>query len=544
MKFTRIILAVSLMMVLAGPGMLEAQVYVQQGNVMDANPQTNSGGLNSGTRYSGYQMGNRIVSGNVGGGASFRGYSPIRDPSSLFFTNYAQPLAGAGVSGVSNSGLATYTAGSGLPSDRLYGFNRSSVSIANARAGYIPGSLSRTPYYSSSTVANTGAIIAGLNRPGSSQLLTPYGPARPTDARLLPNNPLDTSDTGVGSLLGVSSRLVRIDNGQSLTGSINPRLAGSRLFGAVREVPLDSLVSQARRNEGGASTLLAQPTGREGPPSLIQPRPTVQPGQQDQPANDHSTPGQGQGAAAGNPSGYLATSVKTGTLANADDVYGLMRSRNSTLSRRLTAPGPTGVAGGRDTDGKTPAVGANPPSPPDEEDSLGPLRTFVGTQNSLLNTRLSEGEGFLKQGQYYRAAESYSQAQAVDPTNPLPHLGRSVSLLAAGDYMSSATAMYTAIRLFDSLGRFQIDLKAFVPEAGVLENRRADLEKRLQLFDDFRLRFLLGYLQYSTGLPDAGLANMEAATQKSPAEFQAVGRFVADLRAKRHTAPATQPAGG
>jgi len=150
----------------------------------------------------------------------------------------------------------------------------------------------------------------------------------------------------------------------------------------------------------------------------------------------------------------------------------------------------------------------------------------------------------LKQRQYYRAADAYSMAQTVDPTNPLPHLGRSVSLLAAGDYMSSATALFTAVRLFDSLGRFQIDLESLVPDAGVLESRRADLEKRLQLFDDFRLRFLLGYLQYSTGLPDAGLANMEAAAQKSPSEFQAVGQFVSDLKARRLAAPApaTQPA--
>lgn len=537
MNTARIILAVALTAALAGPGLLEAQVYIQQGTVLDANPQTNSGGLNSATRYNSYGQGNRIVSGNVGGGASFRGYSPIRDPSSLFFTSYASPPSGAGVSGVSSFGLANYTATSGLPSSRLDIFNRSSFGIANARPGYIPGSLSRTPYYSSNTVANTGAIVAGLNRPGSSQLISSYGlAARPIDSRLTPTNPLDTSSTGAGTLLGVSSRLVRIDNGQSLTGSINPRLAGSRLFGAVREVPLDALVNQVRRGEGGAHAPLPEPGGDPTRP-LVQPRPNVQPGQlQGQPAGDG-----GSQDAAGNAAGYLATSTTTGTLAGAGDVFGLMRSQSSTLSRRLTAPEPTGVASGRGTGEKTPPIGATTPPATDSE-PLEPIRTFVGTENTALNTRLSEGEDLLKQGQYYRAADAFSMAQVIDSSNPLPHLGRSVSLLAAGDYMSSATAMFTAMRLFESLGRFQIELKALVSDTGVLENRRADLEKRLQLFDDFRLRFLLGYLQYSTGLPDAGIANMEAAAQKSPPELPVVGRFVADLKARRHAAPATQPA--
>ena len=547
MNATRILRVVAVSLVLACPVLLQAQVYVQQGNVLDANPQINSGGLNSGTRYSGYNLGNRIVSGNVAGGASFRGYSPIRDPSTLFFTNYAQPLAGVGISGISNFALATYTAGSGLPSDRLTPFNRSSVSIANASANYIPGSLSRTPYYSpSSAVANTGALVAKLNRPGTSQLNSAYGPARAPDARLTPSNPLDVPNSGPGSLMSESPRLVRIDTGQAITGPVNPRLANSALFANVREIPLESLADQAKRGEGRAQTATpedaqakaAEEARREAANRANQPSTTAQPGQE-QP-NPQGTP---EGA-----SSRLMSNSKTSSLASTGDVYGRMRVASSALAHRLPTigPEPTGVTAKPGTPESRTPTGGTPQMPPPQpaEESLGPISTFVGTQNTAINAHLAEAEDLLKQGQYYRAAEAYTVAQTVDPTNPLPHLGRSVSLLAAGDYMSSATALFTAMRLFDSLGRFQIDLKSFVPDASVLESRRADLEKRLQLFDDFRLRFLLGYLQYSTGLPDAGLANMEAAAQKSPSEFQAVGQFVSDLKARRLAAPApaTQPA--
>jgi tetratricopeptide (TPR) repeat protein len=413
----------------------------------------------------------------------------------------------------------------------------------------MPGSLSRTPYYSSSsTVANTGAIVAGLNRPGSSQLLSPYGAARP-DQRITSANPLDSAGTGQGALLSVSSRLVRIDNGQSLTGPLNQRLLGSRLFGAVREVSLDALADQARQGNGGA--LYSQPGSsltrslddarRESAQRAEQQRAAAQSGQNwsgsDQPSNrDYGDTGAGR----------LATPPKEGSLASAGDVYDQMRRKSGTLARTLSSGIEPPTVAGRDTDKNRLQASGTPPAELSHEDTFGPMRTFVGSQASVMNARLAEAEALLKQGQYYRAAETYAAAQSADPTNPLPHLGRSVSLLAAGDYMTSANALFTSVRLFDSLGQFQIDLKSLVADAGVLESRRADLEKRLQLFDDFRLRFLLGYLQFSTGLPDAGLANLEAAAKKAPAEFESVGRFVADLRAKHNAppAPATQPAGG
>ena len=42
-------------------------------------------------------------------------------------------------------------------------------------------------------------------------------------------------------------------------------------------------------------------------------------------------------------------------------------------------------------------------------------------------------------------------ARMLDANNPLPLLGRAVSLLAAGDYMSSSTNLFQAIRLFEAL---------------------------------------------------------------------------------------------
>jgi tetratricopeptide (TPR) repeat protein len=551
MNATRFLQACAAIAILALTGSAFGQVYVQQGNALDANPRMGSGGLNYGARqYPGSSLANRIVTGNVAGGAAFRGYSPIRDPSSFFFNNYASPLvAGTGLAGLANYNLSTVNT-NGLPSSALTPFDRESINEATVTApGYIPGTLSGRPYYSvSGTVTSTGAIIAGLNRPGTSQLITPYTPLY-SEQRTTPINPLEKAPPS-GSLLQVAPRLVRIDNGQPLSGPINQRLLTSPLFGAAREIPVNALAEQAVGHDGAALT--PRPSERPiNPEAQIAQQRAAQLEQQQlqqqqqqrramiQPGENQPTENEPTGGAAGEARvGRLRSDQGAGSLANTGEVFASMRKQTSSLARPTTGRPETTTLAQR-----PPRPGAGPAPGLIEREALGPLRTFAGTQGTALNRYLHEAEDLLKKGQYYRAAESYGFAQSVDPTNPLPLLGRSMSLLAAGDYMSSTNSLFTAIRLFESLSQYQVDMRAFIPEADVLENRQADLEKRLQIFNDFRLRFLLGYLQYSTGQRDAGLANMDAAAQQSPPEFASVRRFVAQLKERPQSppVPATRP---
>jgi hypothetical protein len=122
----------------------------------------------------------------------------------------------------------------------------------------------------------------------------------------------------------------------------------------------------------------------------------------------------------------------------------------------------------------------------------------------------------LQAGKFYRAAEMYRFARSVAPDNPLPVLGRAMALLAAGDYMTSVSGLFEGIQLFESLSLFQIDLKAFVPDLMVLDGRRADLEARLELSENYRLRFLLGWAEYCSGLQGLGLSDMEKALETAP----------------------------
>jgi hypothetical protein len=236
----------------------------------------------------------------------------------------------------------------------------------------------------------------------------------------------------------------------------------------------------------------------------------------------------------------------TGPLVNNEaNVYANMRARTGQLIRPLVPmqgqPGPlpeataaTGAPGQVTPGQAAPAV--QPQAAPPTEVTL---RSFVGTENSVLNKYLREGETELKAGHFARAADMYDMARAVDPSNPLPLLGRCMAKFASGDFMTSATNLFQAIDTFSDLARFRLDLKAFIPNVTVLDTRRAELERQLRTFDDFRLRFLLGYAEYCSGLEQLGVVDMTKAAQYAPPERTSVQKFVTTLKNRLMTRPTT-----
>ena len=78
-----------------------------------------------------------------------------------------------------------------------------------------------------------------------------------------------------------------------------------------------------------------------------------------------------------------------------------------------------------------------------------------------------------------------------------------------------------------------------LPDQELLKRRIAELQESLKRFDDFRLRFLLGYVEYCTGNETGGLIDMSQASQKFPAERPAARKLVETLRKHRFTQPPT-----
>lgn len=526
-----------------------AQQQIRGGNVLDASNRLGSGGLNyAAQRTYNFNAGNRIVTGNVTGGRAFRGYSPIRSSNSLFLGN---PL-GSTSSFSLDTGTAGVTYSTGLPSDSLSTFNRDSYSYYDARRRQQAGGLNDLYYAPGSTVANTGNIIAGQNMVGTSQFRTPY--VNPQPGLIKPYDPLaGVQGAQPGASLALPTRLVRTDTGQFVTGRTNDRLLRSSLFrGAFREVPVTNLeeAAQAQAHLGAA---MRQGDGVQGPldvrvrdfqpedPRIMKPTAPTQEAPDrrmgsslDQILARAAADGDWEASLLRRPDsadrtaerrrmarGAPAPSTRlTGSFRGADNVFNRMLDIRDEITggTGTTAEGerqarPAGAPGADQPD--DPARTRRPAVVP-EEIQFTRLRTFVGTKDSVLNQHLANAERALQDSRFYRASACYELAHTVAPDNPLPLLGRATALLAAGDYMTSVSELFRAIHLFESLSLFQIDLPSFVPDLNVLDRRRADLESRLALHDDYRLRFLLGFAEYCSGLTDRGIANMEQAIASAP----------------------------
>jgi tetratricopeptide (TPR) repeat protein len=145
-----------------------------------------------------------------------------------------------------------------------------------------------------------------------------------------------------------------------------------------------------------------------------------------------------------------------------------------------------------------------------------PLRSFAGKYQDRLNQYMAAGEADLRGGRYYAAARHFDLAATIDPVNPLPLLARGHAFIAAGDYLSAVHSLEQGIRRFPQIAAFRIDLPGIVGQHDVFDVRRADLEANLATGESYEIRFLLGYIELYSGLPEEGLKNLQRAAQDAP----------------------------
>ena len=141
----------------------------------------------------------------------------------------------------------------------------------------------------------------------------------------------------------------------------------------------------------------------------------------------------------------------------------------------------------------------------------------------------------------FGAAGRYDVAHTVDPDNPLPLLGKGHALIGAGEYRTAVMALLQGIARFPDIARFRLDLRELLGADQLLDVRRADLENRLNDPEDYEMRFLLGYIEYYSGMPDFGLEHLDTAAADAPPE-SVIRRFVQLVREQATPAAATQPA--
>ncbi len=133
------------------------------------------------------------------------------------------------------------------------------------------------------------------------------------------------------------------------------------------------------------------------------------------------------------------------------------------------------------------------------------------------NHYLAAGRLYLRQGRYYRAADSFTLASVYIPHDPRAHLGSSHALLAAGEYVSSAASLARAIDLDAQHALQKVDLVETLGGPDLFVERISSLEERAQGGDNTtELQFLLAYVYLQMDRPDEARNAIQAVKQALP----------------------------
>ncbi|MBX3395281.1 MAG: tetratricopeptide repeat protein [Phycisphaerae bacterium] len=522
------------------------------GRALDANQQVGSGGFNqpvSGQYRFDYGLrANEIITGNVSGLGAFQGFSPI---------------------GANNAFRI------GLPSAELARFRSTTVGLPEIQSGRLdfgPGSY----YDPQQIISDAGVISRGMNSVGGSNLSSPYRrPPLPfeqnmsqqfvlpdsTDRRLQNNTTFTPSirqrpiapETNTDTTIPPIS-LPRYDLAAQSSLFGIPPIGGDRNrpsptlpFNPLSGQPNSLLSARMRGGPNDQRIASDEPLGGTGIP-----RPPLGPGEIPKPQDLQfgSTPASGdlpRGPVGPNGEPLAPGSSNSGPVGG--DQYSQMLAavtaaqqsgiRHIGLFARTTESNVTNASdrsatGMAQSPNETDGAATQPPSPPTPSDSRRaiaelasaarwsraeldqPIRTFTSAFRGQFNEYMAAAESALKLGKYYDAARYYELANAIDGDNPLPLLGRGHALAAAGDYISAVGSIERGIERFPQIAAFRIDLPSITGRPDAYDIRRADLEKRLEGADDYRFRFLLGYLELYSGLDERGLRDIERAARMAP----------------------------
>jgi hypothetical protein len=493
------------------------------GRLMDANPAVGGYRFNDARPATPWIGGNPYASGNVRGGLSLRSFETIGDPMAFRGTlgtstlsDFLRDSVSVGDVYVPNYGRGPapfYDPATTVPNVGLLSNQYRSYSLGQGQPGgsanrllTLPGMLSYggpispppvAPRVNTALIPQSSAGSAympapiGGDLPGAAGLfgVTAVGPRAPQAIRPLdPTNPVEPTI--------IPRTLSPVESREQPSSPAHPSLPTTRLD--LRQItepigaPLDTVL------RGDAAALLEA----RRPDPLVPPREIAG----------------GPSAKSSTESPIRLPSLRDTSMLPGNDVFTDMRLALS-LSKDPTADWWTEMQSAADQTG-TGTREAQARSAMEAQEFLNrvmkaPVKSFVGEGHTPVNDELLKAEGLLRIGQYYDAAARFQQAHMLDPTNPLPLIGRGHALLAAGDYLSAAIQLVRGFERFPDMARFEVDLRSFLGSGEIIDIRRSDIMKQLDRNEDAQLRFLLGYLEYYTGDKPRGLENLDRAAESA-----------------------------
>lgn len=161
-------------------------------------------------------------------------------------------------------------------------------------------------------------------------------------------------------------------------------------------------------------------------------------------------------------------------------------------------------------------------------------KSFAAYSNDKFNKYMKAGEDYMKQGRFYRAADSYTIAIVYKPDDPLGNAGKSHALFAAGEYLSSSLFLARALEIFPDYAKLKIDLVAMFGDKDLIEKRLIEAREWAERSKSGELAFLLSYIYCQMDRMEFARQAIEFAAEQMPdskaviAMKQAIARRLAN----------------
>ena len=149
---------------------------------------------------------------------------------------------------------------------------------------------------------------------------------------------------------------------------------------------------------------------------------------------------------------------------------------------------------------------------------LGEHETFESLADEKFKTFMDAAEAFVKDGQFYKAADTYALAIVWKPKDARAYLGQSFSLFGAGEYMSSAYYLKRAFELNPEAAAKKYNLAELINNRDVFDNRILEIGSWQQRSGSGELAFLLAYISYQDGRAERAVEQIRKAQEAMPDE--------------------------
>ena len=140
---------------------------------------------------------------------------------------------------------------------------------------------------------------------------------------------------------------------------------------------------------------------------------------------------------------------------------------------------------------------------------------YAAYSSDMFRRHMESGRRHLLEGEYYKAADSYSMASIYESDSYQAYAGKAHALFAAGEYMSSSLFTVRAIESNPEYLKEEVDLKAVIADRDKIDDRLLDLEKIIKgsSREIVEFNFLLAYVYYRMDRPENALENINTASE-------------------------------